>query len=619
MPEFAMRIRATLALCVCFAGPAWGAGSNEKDAADRKASPLELRHDVVVVTGAFEPVPLEESDRPVRVFQIGGEERLLSNTLVDFLQLDPSIDLRQRGPSNIQGDLSIRGSTYGQTLVLIDGMRMNDVQTGHHNMNLPLPLESLERIEVLKGSGSAFYGSDAVGGVVNFITKKPEVSEFRLRTGVGNWGRNQQRGSLALVRGSFAEQITFYRDFSTGFIENRDYRNLSLTSRTEFLTPLGGTRVFLAHADRPFGAEQYYGDFNSWERTKTWVASGSQDLGRRTSASFAFRRHTDLFVLFRDRPEVFTNRHATESYQATLRRWEPLGVNGKLHYGVEGLHEAIDSNNLGSHTRARGAGYLAMDMRALRRFFFSAGGRLEVYGAAHTEFSPTAAAGAWLSSRIKLRASVSRAFRVPTFTELYYHDPANRGSPDLRPESAWNYEAGIDWNWSGRLRGEITVFQRRERDVIDWVRAFPGGLWRATNFQRLRFTGLEAGVTAAGRKFGRLDFHYTALRGAQDLTPGYASRYVFNYPRHYGIAGWQKVLPGGVALRSRLGALARYGQAPYAVWDVYAARVRGRIRPFVQLTNLTGASYEEIPGVAMPGRGILGGIEVAVFSMDKQR
>ncbi len=614
-----MRIRAIFALFLCLGTLLPAAGRGEEANKEQKVSPLGPRHDVVVVTGTFEPVPLEESDRPVRVFEIRSEERLLSNTLVDFLQLDPSIDLRQRGPGHLQGDLSIRGSTYGQTLVLIDGMRMNDVQTGHHNMNLPLPMESLERIEVLKGSGSAFYGSDAVGGVVNFITKKPEISEFRLRTGVGNWGRNQQRGSLALVKGSFAEQIAFFRDFSTGFMENRDYRNLSLTSRTEFLTPLGGTRIFLAHADRPFGAEQFYGDFNSWERTKTWVAAGRQDLGKRTNVSFSFRRHTDLFVLFRDRPEVFTNRHATESYQASVRRWEPVGRNGKLHYGAEGLHEAIDSNNLGSHTRARGAGYAAMDMRAWRRFFFSAGGRLEVYGAAHTEFSPTAAAGAWLTSRIKFRASVSRAFRVPTYTELYYHDPANRGSPDLRPESAWNYEAGIDWNWSGRLRGEITVFQRRERDVIDWIRASPGGLWRATNFQRLRFTGLEAGVTARVRRLGRLDLHYTALRGAQDLTPGYASRYVFNYPRHYGIAGWQKVLPGGVALRSRFGALARYGREPYAVWDLYAARVRGRFHPFVQLSNLTAASYEEVPGVAMPGRGILAGVEVAVFGSGRAR
>ena len=610
-------MRATLTVFLCLTAPAWGSGGEKKE--KQEAPVLEPRHDVIVVTGTFEPVPLEESDRPVRVFEIRSEERLLSNTLVDFLQLDPSIDLRQRGPGHIQGDLSIRGSTYAQTLVLIDGMRMNDVQTGHHNMNLPLPMESLERIEVLKGSGSAFYGSDAVGGVVNFITKKPEVSEFRLRTGVGNWGRNQQRGSLALVRGSFAEQITFFRDFSTGFMENRDYRNLSLTSRTEFLTPIGGTRVFLAHADRPFGAEQYYGNFNSWERTKAWVAAARQDLGERTNVSFSFRRHTDLFVLFRDRPGVFTNRHATESYQAAVRRWEPLGVNGKLHYGAEGLHEAIESNNLGSHTRARGAGFVAMDLRAWRRFFFSAGGRLEVYGTAQTQFSPTAAAGAWLTSRIKFRASVSRAFRVPTYTELYYHDPANRGSPDLRPESAWNYEAGIDWNWSGRLRGEVTVFQRRERDVIDWVRTSPGGFWRATNFQRLRFTGLEAGVTAAVRRLGRLDVRYTALHGAQRLTPGYASRYVFNYPRHYGVAGWQTVLPGGLALRSRFGGLARYGQEPYAVWDVYAARVRGRIHPFVQLTNLTGASYQEIPGVAMPGRGILAGVEIAVFGSDAAR
>ncbi len=599
-----MRLRNIGAAVLGLLAPAAAAG---------QATP-EPRHDVVVVTGAFEPVPLEEADRSVTVIQLTDEQRLLANTVVDFLKLDPSVDLRQRAPNNVQGDLSISGSTFGQTLVLLDGIRLNDVQTGHHNMDLPAPIDALERIEVLKGSGSLFYGSDAVGGAVNFITRQPESPEVRLRLGAGSHGTNQQRASVSLARPSWSQQLSFSRDFSTGFTDNRDYRNLSVSSRTSARTALGPSTVILAHADRPFGADRFYGNFNSWERTKTWFASGQQTLGDRTQLGFAFRRHTDLFVLFRDRPEVFTNRHAVESYQGWVRRREDVGRNARLHYGVEGLYDGIHSNNLGRHRRSRGAGYAAFDVRALNRFSFTIGGRQEVYGSANSKFSPTAAAGVWLGSRLKLRGSVSHAFRLPTFTDLYYHDPANRGSPDLRPESAWTYEAGLDFNLRGGLRGELTWFHRRERDGIDYVRRSPDDLWRATNFQSLRFTGLEAALVTVAARRHRLEFRYTGLRGAQDVVQGIVSRYVFNYPRHNGIAGWQAALPGGLAARSRIGVTQRYGRDPYAVWDVYVARSRGRVRPFLQLTNLTDTSYQEIAGVAMPGRAVLGGVEVAAYA-----
>jgi iron complex outermembrane receptor protein len=574
------------------------------------AAAQEPKKETVVVTGVFEPVAIEESDRAIRRQEIRGDDQaILSNSLVDFLNRDSSVDLRQRGGNNIQTDVSLRGSTFGQTLVLLNGLRLNDVQSGHHNMDVPVPVESLERVEILKGSGSTLYGSDAIGGVINFITATPETSEFRVRGAVGSFGTNQQRVSGTLVRDRFTGQLSVYRDFSTGFIPNRDYRNLALSSSTYFRSKLGTTSLLLSTADKPFGAEQFYGNYNSWERTRTWWASAQQSVGERTQVSFAYRRHTDLFVLYRDRPAVFTNRHYVESYQGTFRRSEPLGKNTHLNWGVEGWHDAIVSNNLGDHSRARGSAYAALDFRALRRFSLSLGAREEFYRSFDKQFVPSIAGGAWLNSTLKLRASASRAFRLPTFTDLYYHDPANAGSPNLRPESAWNYETGLDWTPSRTVRGELTVFHRRERDGIDYVRLSPTDIWRATNFQRLHFTGVEAAVRVRVTEKHRLDFSYTGLHGAQDALNGAFSKYTFNYPNHLGVAAWQSTLPGGIAARVRVGAVQRYARDPYAVLDTYAARARGVVRPFVQLTNLNDAVYQEIFGVAMPGRAALVGLE----------
>lgn len=566
----------------------------------------------VVVTGTFEPVPVEEADRAVRAIPVGVMERLLSANVFDLLRLDPSLDLRARGVAGVQTDLSIRGSTFGQTLVLLNGLRLNDVQTGHHNMNLPVPMEAVSSLEILRGAGSAYYGSDAVGGVVNLITARPEVSEVRLRTSAGNFGVNQQSGALAWARPTFTQQLTFSRDFSTGFRENRDFRNLSLASSTFWRSKLGGSSVLLAHNDRPFGADQFYGNFNSWERTKAWFASLRQDLGERTEVAFGFRRHTDLFVLYRDRPEVFTNRHATETYQLAIRRREPLRRNtAAFNWGLEGYRDGIVSNNLGTHQRDRGAAYAALDFRVLKRFSLTVAGREERYTGGRRQFSPTVAGGVWLNAQLKLRGSLSRAYRLPTYTDLYYRDPANRGNPNLRPESAWTYEGGADWNPHPRWRAEATYFERRERDGIDYVRRSPNEVWQAQNFQRLRFRGAEAALAWRPGPGKTLDVRYTALSGArQALAGGLLSRYAFNYPVHSGVVAWQSEIPKtGLAWRTRIGVLERLGRSPYALWDVYAARVRGAWHPFVQLTNLTATNYQEIAGVAMPGRAVIGGIE----------
>jgi iron complex outermembrane receptor protein len=565
--------------------------------------------ETVVVTGTYEPVSLDEVDRAVTVLR-ARDEALLFSGLAGLLKLDPSLDLRQRAPGGVQADLSIRGSGFGQTLVMINGIRMNDAQSAHHNMDIPLPVEAVSRIEVMRGSGSTIYGSDAVAGAINIIAEPPEKAEFRLRTAFGSFGTNVQHGVLAGSAGPFSEQLSFAREFSSGFRPGRDYRSLQLASTTHLATGIGPGDLTLAYMDHPFGADQFYGNFNSWEDTKTWLVAGQQALGERTTASFAYRRHSDLFVLYRDRPSVFTNRHAVESGQAALRRREPVAPAVTVSYGVEALHESIASSNLGDHRRSRAAAYAAVDFRALRRFSLSLAAREEVFRSFSGEFCPTIAGGVWLSSRWKLRASASRAFRVPSYTDLYYHDPGNLGNPNLRPEQAWGYEGGFDWNPGGRVRGELTVFTRRERDGIDYYRAAANDVWRALNIQNLHFTGVEASVRLAPVRGQTIDLRYTALHAAQDTVPLGYTRYSFSYPKHSGVAEWRADLPAGLLFRTRLGVLDRYARNPYALWEFSAVSSRGRVHPFFQVANIANARYEEVAGVAMPGRSVLGGIEL---------
>lgn len=564
--------------------------------------------ETIIVTGTFAPAPENEIDRSVSIIDLNQQDLLYRNW-VDSLALIPSIDLRQRAPNDIQGDLSIRGSSFGQTLVLLDGLRMDDVQTGHHDMDLPLPTQSVGRIEVLRGAGSTLYGSDAMAGSANIITATPEHTDLRFGAGVGNFGVDQQSGSASLVWKKFTTELDGERVFSSGFRPDRDYRSLTLLLHTTLETALGHTLVLLAYGDKPYGADQFYGPFPSWERTKSWLAGVKQDWGPNTELDFGFRRHTDEFVLFRHRPSIYENNHIDESWQVDLRRHQTISKNSALFYGGEGMHESITSNNLGDHDRSRGAVYLDYDVRALKRFSFSAAAREEIFSSSHGEFNPTVAAGAWLTTRLKLKGSVSRAFRLPSYTDLYYHDPANFGNPNLRPETAWDYEGGFEWTPGGRFKSELTVFERRDRDVIDYVRSSNSSPYMAENIHRLNFTGLEISGDVRVRQQDHIQLAYTELHGVEEVLRGLETKYAFNYPVHEGVVAVSGRLPGKVAARTRVGAVDRYSGDPYGLWDLAVAREFGHLAAHLVLSNITDTQYQEIPGVVLPGRSVVFGLD----------
>jgi iron complex outermembrane receptor protein len=579
---------------------------------------LPRHEEQLVVTGTYDTVPLEETDRAVSTIQV--EQSPVSyRNWVDVLEQDPSLDVQQRAPGT-SADLSIRGATFGESLILVNGLRLNDVQTGHNNLDLPFPFQSVQRVEVLKGSGSTMYGSDAMGGAVNFITAIPDRSEIRLGAGIGNWGTNQQNGALTLVRKQFGEQLSFVRELSTGFITNRDYRNLAIASETGINTRLGRSDILLGISDRPYGAQGFYGPYPSWERGKGWLAAWTQPIGTQTSADFAYRRHTDEFILFRANPSIYENNHISTDYQAAVRRYEKIRENVRVYYGVEGLREHIDSTNLGTHTRDQGSVYASFDARALRRFSSNLGAREEIYTGGRQVFSPSVSGSYWATSRVKLRASASHAFRLPTYTELYYTDPVDLGNPNLKPESAWSYEGGVQLLIKRGVVVEAGIFNRRDRDVIDYVRSDPSLPYRAENIQNLNFTGAEISLRWQLPRQQRIELSYTGLHGRAATLNGLQSKYAFNYPINAGVATWRGRIPGGFDSRFRVAALQRrvtnpanlqlYDSATYPLVEWTVGREFRHVTPYVQLTNLTDTKYQEIPGVPMPGRGVIAGIEL---------
>jgi iron complex outermembrane receptor protein len=576
-----------------------------------KSAPIPTRTDTMVVLGSAAPVPLAESPRSVEVLPLEGK-KLAAETPLDFLRQDSSIFLEQRGSGGAQSDLVLRGGSFEQTLILVNGFRVNDSQASHHNLDLPVPLEAMNSIQVLEGAGSTLHGVDALGGVVDFLTAAPDHNSLMLRAAAGNFGSNEESLLAGTTRGRWSGRLAASRNFSTGFTADRDYRNEDASAESWLGSRLGITDLMFATSDRSFGANQFYGPYNSWERTKGWFAAARQELGSRTVAAFGYRRHTDEFVLLRDKPTVYENNHIDSSWQASLRHTVPVLKPSLLLFGLEADGDSIQSNNLGLHARNRGAGYIDIDLRpAKSRWNLSAGAREEIFsGGALVAFAPQLSGSLRITDQLKLRASGGYGFRIPTYTDLYYSDPTTTGNPNLKPEAAWSGDGGADWVPSSRLSLSVTGFYSRQHNAIDYVRASPAQKWQAANLSGLRFAGVESNLTWIPARTQTVRISWTGLYGAQNALNGLQSEYVFNYPAQNIHASWTVVLGRVLAISNSVQLAQRYHQTMYPVWNAAFTHDSGRIRPYVRLANLSNTGYQEITGVVMPGRSITGGFAI---------
>ncbi len=575
-----------------------------------QSSAVQTTAQSITVTTTVEPMPFSESNRSVEVLKPASQP-FLNNSVVDVLRTDPSLNLQARAADGVQADLSIRGTTFEQSLILLNGFHINDPETAHLNLDIPVPLDAVERIDVLHGSGSTFYGSDAIGGAVNLITARPSNTSLIARVAGGNYGSMESHLQANYATGSFAEQLTGERDTSDGFMFDRNYSSNAIASETWLTTRPGTTDILLATSDRPYGANQFYGPYDSWERTKGWFGGIQQQLGSRTAASFGYRRHTDLFVLFLGQPQIYENNHITTAWQSAVRRDDPLGSNTTLSYGLEASGDGIHSTNLGIHARNGGAGYANLSLRALGGFSLSIGGREEVISGGYNVFSPNVAAAYTLTRTVRLRASAGHGFRIPTFLDLYYSDPTTIGNPNLKPESSWSYEGGADWTPdSGRVRLSATFFRLQEKDTIDYSKYSLAAKWQANNVQDFNFTGAEASARIRLSDNQQLQFGYTAARAGQPPA-GLISLYAFNYAAQSAQMLWTGEFRRLVTISNQLMVIQKTQQTAYPLWNLSVSHNEGRIRPYVRLLNLSNTGYEEIPGVPMQGRTIMAGAEFA--------
>ena len=565
----------------------------------------------VVVTAAAAPVELGSITRTMTIITREQIDALPAHTIADVLRLAPSVDVRARGIMGVQSDFAIRGANFGQMLMLVDGVRLNDAQSGHHNGDIPVPLEAVERIEILQGPGSAIFGADAFGGTINVITRRTAPASFQVRGGADEYASGS--GQWGFERGGTSQLLSVAADRSSGFMYDRDFKNAIVRSRTTF----GRSTVTLSYLWKEFGANNFYGgNAPSREWTNQTLLAADHGLGTAGGWNWrvgeSYRTHGDHFIFNQTNPALSNNQHRSHAALVTFAGARPAG-GGTATVGVEGGGDWIRSTNLGNHSTSRVSAFGEWRRAMGKTAQFDATLRVDRYNEFGTSWSPSLGAGWWPAQRLRLRASMGRAFRVPTFTERFYSDPANLARPDVGPEHAWAGEGGADVFVAQDWALHATMFGRADHDVIDWLRPSTAVRWQTYNVRDVDTKGVELSVSRSLPRGGFVQAGYTFL----DLDASAVdqlSKYVLDFAPHSFTAAASIPLPSRLQLAPRLEVRERrrpypvatggtaLGDRDYALFDLRLARRIGEHYELaVEGMNLFDVSYQEVAGVAMPG------------------
>ena len=433
------------------------------------------------------------------------------HSIADVLRLTAAVDVRARGERGVQTDFAVRGANFGQMLVLVDGVRLNDAQSGHHNGDIPVPLDAMERIEILHGAGSSIFGADAFGGTVNVITRKARSARIgrgrdrqlrprcRARTGrrrARRGARSARGGGRSLGRFHVRARLRHRRGQLTD-VDWRAHRPVRVVS----VEGLWRERVLRAMRRRTNGRTR-----RCWPPTIALAARAGWQFG----ATGSYRTHGDHF-LFDVQPAGRVREPPSDARRArgAARVSRAVGSRGSVTTGVEGGADWVRSTQ---PWRSRHAARERVCRVAVRAGGAAPSSTPACASIATPNSAPRgvrrSAVGWWPSDVVRLRASAGRAFRVPTFTERYYSGPRELCAAGGSRRDGVGRGGGCGLSSRGRLdRVARRVFGRQDHDVIDWLRPTTADRWRTYNIRDVDTVGAEfsrqAGVDATAHSCRR--------------------------------------------------------------------------------------------------------------------
>jgi len=615
-------------------------------------SPNAVDLEDVVVSGD-QPVAWSGNARLVQVTERREINASPAKGLDDLLESIAGVDIRQRGGDGIQADISIRGGSFDQVLILLNGVNITDPQTGHFSLDLPVELQNIQRIELLQGPNARIWGPNAFSGVINIVTGQDlqqPGKRLQAQVGGGSFGFFQGGGSLDINSKMWQSNFSASYKRSDGYRSNTDFDIFNSLFQTKYRSAVVGNLQFQAgYQQKAFGANSFYSFAypNQYERTKTVFTSLKWEKRmEKTSfeAQLSERLHHDRFELFRNFENAASwysghNYHLTSVTTGNLLLHQHSSF-GKTTVGMDIRNEHIWSNVLGMASPSPSSDFFdetgsftksksRTNLRVLADQTLTVGEVLKISGGfsgnIHTDFKPYFLGGMdasyCMTEHLTLNLGGNHSYRLPTFTDLYYKSAIQISNPNLKPEQSTTYEVSTQFQKDG-LRASATGFYRLGKDVIDWVKLPDSTKWNSRNETSINVKGAE--LMAEYRNlcgFVRdVRISWTSLSMNKSAS-GYDSKYALDYLRnkimlHFEHLVWNQKQFGIVSAywnatwQDRAGSYTDFGTQsltnyePYALADLRLSWQNKGYRVNCDVNNLFNEQYADFGGLTQPGRSI---------------
>lgn len=604
----------------------------------------------VVVTASMLPQQEKETGRNIVSIKGSSLQNLPISSIDELLKYLPGIETQQRGPAGTQSNIIIRGGTFQQVLVIIDGIRINDPLTGHFNSYIPLHPEDINRIEIIKGAASAIYGSDAIGGVVNIITNGlQQKNQHKLSVGSkwGSynsrsnnfwWGAQKEKWKLSVSSQQNKADGENLRG-TTGYYNNSFYAanfNYAFASNWKL-------HVLYANDNRDFNAQNFYTTFKSDTASEivksNWTQMGlsKQYTHKIVKFDVAYKNLSDRF---RFNPAGSFNENKTSLFVGQGSVQFTHNPNHQIVTGAQWIHKKIRSNDRGNHELTHGAAFLIATHKLPKNIFINESLRID-WDQSYGWIIIPQVNGSWVNGNLTTRASVGKGVRDADFTERYNNynksivTGGSIGNPFLQAEKSWSYELGADYRMGSNFKWGATAFLRNQNNLIDWTPTpYPmmprqsnlvitGNYSLATNVSSVKTKGIETDLTY-NKKWGE-DYELNLSTGlvwlsstSPNKTPSFYisshARFLWNEQIVFRANQLQLSINSVYKIRNAQtasainAALSSNYFLVNSKFSYLTSKRKGNV--FLEITNLTNTPYSDLLGAIMPSRWIAAGFQL---------
>ena len=571
--------------------------------------------DSVTIESTRIDLPFKENSRTISIITAEVIEGSPATNLAELLQQEAGIDIRRQGIYGMQADLYIRGGSFDQTLLLIDGIKVEDPQTGHHTLNIALPLEVIKRIEIIKGPAARIFGQNAFTGAINIVTKTNGDLKNNVGFQLGSY--NQQHATATLGKSLDNTNVMGHASInsSEGYRYNTDFQNQNYFLKSSFNTKTTPIDVIATFSERKFGGNQFYAidAKEQYEETQSSLVGISTIIKRgdlKISPQLYWKRNQDMYLYIRNNPSVYRNLHISNKVgiQINSSYSSSFGVTG---FGIDVAKVKMNSNRLGNRERWMGNFFLEHRFSLLdNKLDVTPGVAINYFSEFDFNAFPGIDLGYRINDSFRVYANAGYTYRVPTYNDLYYVGRQDIGNENLVPERAISEEIGLKY-FGDKLTASVAFFNRDSDNLIDYTKENEDDKWQSNNLKRLNSNGIEAQLSSPfklGQYTQRLSLGYTYLNEDLGTVKSNFSKYIINSLNQHLTANIKTQFSKNFSQSVVYKFADRANGENYSVVDVQLKLMINTLELTLTGNNIFNASYIETGIVPMPKGNVLVGL-----------